>query len=188
MQARPERHSRVQRKDHIACLTLVATPGWPDDQPATHAEDRKVRLPGFGPVRLVDDARPKLTDRPEAEGLEVAKRFGHLARRPLSGVHVASRQVGAHDRRPRWIDCGSEPFVDELERGFYGCATRRRSTEDLADGLDRLDIRFYGELEPGTAGLDLRVDAARERPTQPSPSFSRMPPCPRSTASPVSTA
>ena len=55
---------------------LVAAPRRADDQPAADPQHREVRLPGIGPVGLVDDPRPQLADRPQPERLQVAERVG----------------------------------------------------------------------------------------------------------------
>ena len=46
----------IEREDDVVGRAPVAAPRRPDDQPPADAHDREVRLPGLGPVRLVDDA------------------------------------------------------------------------------------------------------------------------------------
>jgi hypothetical protein len=79
MQAGPEGHPRIEREDDVAGHVAMAPPGRPDDQTTPDAQDREVRLPGFGPVGLVNEPDPQLTDRPQAECLEVAERLGPSA-------------------------------------------------------------------------------------------------------------
>ena len=101
----PERHPRVEREDDVVGLAAVPPPGRPDHEPPADAQHREVRLPGLGPVGLVDDARRQLADRPQAERLEVAERLG--SPRPTAGstaAAVARRQVGPDDRRPGRVD------------------------------------------------------------------------------------
>ena len=98
MEPGPERHPRIQRQDDVAGRAAVAPPGRPDDQPPPDAQDREVRLPGVGPVGLVDDPRPQLADRAQAERLEVAERLGHLGRGAVGG----RRGREPAGRRGRW--------------------------------------------------------------------------------------
>ena len=180
MEPGPERHPRIEREDDVAGLAAMAPPGRPDDQTSPDAQDREVRLPGFGPVGLVDDPDPQLADRTQAERLEVAERLGHVGRGAVGGRSVASRQVGADDGRPGRVEPGAQALVDQLERGLDRGPAGRRPAEDLADRLDRFDVGLDRELQPG-AGAGGAVVA------QPSPSFSSSPP-PWPTASPDSSA
>ena len=149
MQPGPERHPRVEREDDVAGLAPVASPGRSDDQPPSDAHDREVGLPGIGPVGLLDDPRPQLADRSQPERLEMAERLGDLCHGPVGSGPVACRDVGADDRRPARIEPRAQALVDELERGLHRGPTRRRPPEDLADGLDRLDVGLDRQLEPG---------------------------------------
>ena len=76
----------------------VASPGRPDDEPPADAHDREVRLPGVGPVGLVDEPRPQLADRPQPERLEMAER--RRRPRPPRGPRRPGREPGG--RRGRW--------------------------------------------------------------------------------------
>ena len=138
----------------------VPAPGRPDDDPPPDAQDREVRLPGLGPVGLVDDARPELADRPQPERLEVAERLGDLGDGALGGGGIAGRQVGPDRRRPGRVDARAEALVDEVEGRLDGRAAGRDPAEDLADGLDRLDVGLDRELEPGAGPRS----ASRRRP------------------------
>ena len=97
------------------------------------------------------------------------------------GRTVARRQVCPDGRRPGRVHPRAEAFVDELECGLDRGPAGRRAAEDLADRLDRLDVRLDRELEPG-AGSSLRAAGV----AQPSPSFSSSPPPPCPTDSPAS--
>ena len=163
VQAGPERHPRVEGEDDVVRPRSVPAPGRPDDDPPTDAQHREVRLPGVGPVRLVDDARPELADRPQPERLEMAERLGHLRDGPSAAAAVARGHVGADDRRPRRVDPRPEPLLDEVERRLHGRAAGRDPAEDLADRLDRLEVGLDRELEPRAA---------------PAPSSGRPPPSP----------
>ncbi len=133
--------------------------------------DREVRLPGLGPVRLVHQPRPELADRPQPEGLQVPERLVHDRRRALGRGPIAGRQVGADDRRPGRIDPCPEALVGQLEAGLHGRPAGRRAAEDLADGLDRLDVRLDGKLQP-------RAVPASTRPRPGSPAAARPQPQP----------
>ena len=148
MEAGPERHPRVEREDDIVGRAAVAPPGRADDQPAADPHDREVRLPGVGPVGLLDDPRAQLADRTQPERLEMTERLGHLGSRPFGGGPVASREIGTHDRRPARIEPRAETLVDQLERRLDRRPAGRRATEDLADRLDRLDVRLDRQLQP----------------------------------------
>ena len=184
MQPGPERHARVEREDDVVGRPAVAPPGRPDDQPPADAHDREVRLPGIRPVGFLDDPGPQLADRAQPERLEVAERLGHLGRGSLRGRPVARREVGPDDRRPARVEPRSETLVDQLERRLDRRPAGRRPTEDLADRLDRLDVRLDRQLQPGARA------AAPSRTTPSvnySPSFSSRPP-PWPTGSPTSSA
>ena len=111
-----------------------------DDEAATDAHHREVRLPCLGPVLLVHDPGPQLADGPKPERLEVAERFGGRRRGGLGRGRVARGHVPADDGRPAQIDPRSKPFLDQVERGLHGRATGRDPAEDLAHGLDRFDV------------------------------------------------
>ena len=138
VEAGPEGHARVERDDHLVGDGAMPPPGRPDDDPPAEPQDREVALPGVGPVVLVDLARLQLADGAQPEGLEVAK-VG-LDLRDVGGGRavIGHRQVGAHDGRAAGIDAGSQPLVDELERGLDAHAAGRDPREDLRDRLDRL--------------------------------------------------
>ena len=167
MEARPEGHPGIEREHDVAGAGAVPAPGRTDHEPAAHAENREERLPCLGPVRLVDDARPELTDGPQAERLQVAERFRDLGCRRLGHRLVTRWDVPADDCRSRRIDPRAEPLVDELEAGLDRRPATRHSSEDLADGLDRLEVRFDGEFQPGrrvartSPQSELVEDAAR---------------------------
>ena len=175
VEPRPEGHPGIEREHDVARARAVPAPRRTDHEPAAHAENRKVRLPCLGPVRLVDDPGPELTDGPQAERLQVTERFRDLGRRRLGRRLVTRRDVPADDCRSRRIDPRAEPLVDELERRARPTSRHSPPAEDLADGLDRLEVRLDGELQPGRGWLG----------RHPSPSLSRMPPEPP-TASPDS--
>ena len=181
MEPGPERHPRIEREDDIVGGASMAAPRRPDDQSPADAHDREVRLPGVGPVGLLDDPRPELPDRAEPERLEMAERLGDLGHRAIGRDPVARRQIGAHGGRPGRIQPSAETLVHELERGLDRCPAGRHPAEDLADRLDRFDVGVDRQLEPGprTAGAGL---------AQPSPSFSSRPPPPWATVSPASSA
>ena len=120
----PEGHARVEREDDVVGLAPMAAPRRTDHEPPADAQDREVRLPGLGPVLLVDDPGPQLADGPQPERLEVAERFGDLGGGGLGRGRVARGHVPADDGRPRRIDPRAEPFVDEVERGLHGRARR----------------------------------------------------------------
>ena len=185
MEAGPERHPGVERKDDVAGRAPVAAPSRADDEPAADAHHREVRLPCLGPVRLVDDARPQLPDRPQPERLEMAEGGGDLGDGRVRGRAVPRRQVCPDDRGPARVEPGAEALIDQFEGGLDRRATLRRPTEDLADGLDGLDVGLDRQLEPG-AGVGAR--RGRPGPAQPSPSFSSSPPPPCPTDSPASSA
>ena len=116
--SRPARHSRVvgcrpvpkaipgsSASTTSSGAALVAPPRRPDDDPPPDPQHREVRLPGVGPVGLVDEPRPDLADRPQPERLEVAQRLGRLGDAALGGRRVAGREVGADGRRPRSGRC-----------------------------------------------------------------------------------
>jgi len=157
----------------------MAPPGRADDDPPPDPQHREVRLPRIGPVRLVDQAGPDLADRAQTERLEMAERLGGLGHPALRGSRITRGQVGPDRRRPRWVDTSTEALVDELEGGLHRDPARSDAPEDLADRLDRLDVRLDRDLQP-------RVTVARG-PGHPSPSFSRKPPDPW-TSSPLSAA
>ena len=186
MQAGPEGHARVEGEDDVVGLAAVTPPGRPDDEPPADPHDREVRLPGLGPVGLVDDPRPELADRPQAERLEVTERLGGLGDGPLRGRPVARRHVGPDDRRPGRVDARAETLVDELERRLDARAAGRDPAEDLADRLDRLDVGLDRELEPARP--------RRRRPMRPPRSAKRSrellaePAAGAATASPASSA
>jgi len=46
----------IERENDVVRPSLVATPRWPDHDPAPHPEHREVRLPCLGPVGGVDGA------------------------------------------------------------------------------------------------------------------------------------
>ena len=176
MEPGPERHPRVEREDDIVGPAPVAPPGRPDDQPPADAHDREVRLPGLGPVGLVDDPRAELADRPQPECLEVTERGRDLGHGAVGRGAVACRQVGPDGRRPGRVDPRAKALVDELERRLDRRPARSRPAEDLADGLDRLDVRLDRQLQPGAgAALARRRGVGRAHP---SPSFSSSPPPP----------
>ncbi len=199
MEPGPEGHPGVEGQHHVPRAAPMPPPGRPDDQPATDPLDREVRLPGLGPVRLVHQPRPELADRPQPEGLQVPERLRHDRRRALGRGPIAGRQVRPDDRRPGRIDPCPEALVGQLEAGLHGRPARGRAAEDLADGLDRLDVRLDGKLQPGalaTAATDRAPDVAAGRRgaprvasrAQPRPSFSRSPLPPDATDSPASSA
>ena len=162
MEPGPERHPRIEREDDIVGRASMAAPRRPDDQSPADAHDREVRLPGVGPVGLLDDPRPELPDRPQSERLQMAERLGDLGHRAIGRGPVARRQVGAHGGRPGRIQPGAETLVHELERGLDRCPARRHPAEDLADRLDRLDVGVDRQLEPGP-----RTARGRPRSTEP---------------------
>ncbi len=177
VQAGPERHPRVEGEDDVVRLAVVPAPGRPDDQPAADAQHREIGLPGGGPVLLVDDPGAQLADRPQPERLEVAERFGHLGDGGLGRGRVARGHVSADHGRPRDVDAGAEPLVDEIERGFDRRPAARDPAEDLADRFDRLEVHLDRELEPraGTARATRPSWSARA----PFPLPPRPPPQPR---------
>ena len=144
----PEGHARVEGEDDVVGLASMPPPGRTDDEAPTDAHHREVRLPGLGPVLLVHDPGPQLADGPQPERLEVAERFGGRRRGGLGRGRVARGHVPADDGRSARIDPRSEPFVDQVERGLHGRAAARHPAEDLADRLDRFDVRLDRELEP----------------------------------------
>jgi hypothetical protein len=80
----------------------------------------------------------------------MTERLGDHGDSAIRGGPVARRDVGAHDRRPRRVDARPKSLVDQFERRLHGCPARRRPPEDLADRLDRLDIRLDRQFQPGT--------------------------------------
>ena len=54
-------------------VRLVLAPGRPDDEPLANAQHREMLLPGLRPVLFVDDARLKLADVAQLEGLQMAQ-------------------------------------------------------------------------------------------------------------------
>ncbi len=181
MQPRPERHARVEGEDHIVGRATVTPPRRPDDEPPADPQDREVRLPGLGPVSLVDEPGLQVADRAQPERLQVAERLGHLGHRPVCRGPVARRHVRANGRGPARIDAGAEALLDQIERGFHRGAAGCDAAQDLADRLDGFHVGLDRELEP-RARRALVAPAGRH----PRPSFSRSPPEP--TSSPVSSA
>ena len=90
MQAGPEGHARVEGQDDVIGLAPVAPPGRADDDPPAHAQDREVRLPGVGPVRLLHEARLEFADRAQAERLEVTQ-----VARDIGDGRVGGRPIAA---------------------------------------------------------------------------------------------
>ena len=158
----PARHSRVVgwspvpkampgiHGDHdVVGRASMATPGRPDDQPPADAQHREVRLPGVRPVLLVDDPRPQVADGAQPERLQVTERLGHLRGGRLRLAGVTGGHVPANDRRAGRVDARAEALLDEVERRLDGGPAAGHPTEDLADRLDRLEIRLDRELQPG---------------------------------------
>ena len=119
---------------------------------------------------------------PQPERLEVAERLGDLGRGGLGRGRVARGHVAADDGRPRRVDARAEPLLDEVEGRLDGRPAGRDPAEDLADRLDRLEVRLDRELQPGPGSAAVVAVGVTYRP-----SFSRMPPC-RPTVSPASSA
>ena len=123
-----------------------------------------MRLPGVGPVGLLDEPRLEVADRPQPERLEMAE----VALRPLDGGanrrDVDDRQVRPDQRRPGEVDARRQALVDQLERRLDARPARRRPRQDLGHGLDGLVVGGDRELQPGAGdgGRGVEVDA-RER-------------------------
>ena len=124
-----------------------------------------MRLPRLGPVGLVDDPRPQLADRPQAERLEVPERLGDLGARRIAAPGRAPAR-GANRRWPGRIDARAEPLVDQLEPRLDARPAGRDAAEDLADRLDGLGIRLDRELEPGRPRLAPAPRAASATATE----------------------
>jgi hypothetical protein len=180
VQTRPERHAGIEREDDVTGGGPMTPPCRADDDPAAHAHDREVGLPGIGPVGFLDDARPHVGDRPETERLKMAQCDRDLIGGSLCRIGIAGGQVRPDGGRSARVDSRPEPFVDELECRLDGRPAGRHPTEDLAHRLDGLGVGLDGELQP-TAATVCGFG-------QPSPSFSRSPPPPCPTDSPVSSA
>ncbi len=149
MEPGPEGHPGIEREDDVAGRPAMAPPGRSDHEPASDPEDGEVRLPGVGPVLLVDDPGLERTDRAQPEGGEMAER-GLGSRHALPGRgRVAGRQVGPDDRRTIRVDPGAKTFLNELEGGFDRRPAGREPGQDLADGLDGLGVGRHRQLEPG---------------------------------------
>ena len=129
----------------------MAAPGRPDHDPPPDAEHREVRLPGVGPVRLVDDARLEVADRPQPEGLEVAEAAVRASttacstaarrdRRPAAGGR-GRWPAGRGRRAPRPSSTSSNAGSTLVPPG----ATRARISRH---GLDGLVVGGDRELEP----------------------------------------
>ncbi len=130
-------------------------------------------------------AGPQFADRAQAERLEVPQRLGHLEHGLVRRGTIAGRHVRAHGRRPGQVQPRAESLLDQLEGRFDGCPAGCRSAQDLADGLDGLDVGLDRQLEPG-ARLGVAGRSASVGPlTHPSLSLSSNPP-PCVTDSPVS--
>ncbi len=181
MQPGPERHPGIEREHDVAGRAAMTPPRRSDDEPPPDPHHREVGLPGVRPVGFQDDPRPQLPDRSQPERLEVAECHGDLGHGPVRGGPVARRQVRPDDGGPARIQARAQSLIHQLESRFHRGPARRRPAEDLADRLDRLDVRVDRELEPGppAVGDDL---------AQPSPSFSSRPPPPCATVSPASSA
>src|SRR5207245_4507050 len=104
MQARAERHARIEGEDDIAGLTAVAAPGRSNDETAPDSEHREVRLPCLGPVHLVNDACLDIADGPETERLEMTQGLPGSRHRPTSSGAITCGQIGTDDGRPTRVD------------------------------------------------------------------------------------
>ena len=152
-----------------------------------------MRLPGVRPVRLVDDARREVADRPQPERLEMAE----LAVRPRDRARARppasqQRQVGpdhapAGSRSTR----AAEALLHELERGLHadvppGAARDRIS--DTASTASWSAATASSSQAPGVAAAAARsmpasgsgvrtrrVASAGRAARHPRPSFSRRP-------------
>ena len=174
MKPRPERHPRIERDDDIARDSAMTPPCRLDHKARADAHDREVRLPGTRPVGFGDGPRPKITDRAQAECLEVRQRLLRGSDGPPDGGAIPGLDVRPHDGRPQWVDPGSQSLVDEVEARLHARAAGGQSAEDLADGLDGLEVGLDGEFQPGPgsrrAGRDR--NGSRRRGTG-SPAVSR---------------
>ncbi len=96
MQARPERHARIQGDGDLAGAHGLLGPGRHDHHAADPLRD-VVPLPGVDPVGVVDRADAQRADRPQAERLQMPQRtLGGLD--PVGGVRCLG-QVGGDDVR-----------------------------------------------------------------------------------------
>jgi hypothetical protein len=151
----------VELDDDLVGARPVRTPRRLDDEPLANRQDRKVFLPGLGPVGLMNGPRAEFADGSQPECLEVAERLLGSADRRRGRAVVARRDIGADDRRPSGIDPGAETLVDELEGGLDAGPTGREPPKDLADRLDRLGIGFDRQFQPGVVRR-WRLGASRE--------------------------
>jgi hypothetical protein len=103
----------------------------------------------------VDEARAQLADRPQPESLEMTQGLRRRCHGSLAGARVTRRQIGSDYGWARRVDPRAEPLVDELERGLDARPAGCEPAEDLADGLDCLEVRLDRQLQPG-AGLNGR--------------------------------
>ena len=149
METGAKRHPRIQRDGDRAFLLRVG-PRRPDEEPAD-MDRRDRRLPCLEPVLVVDRADRELTDRSEAERLQVAKRVAGIGDL-RDGIHILDEirlhgVIGAPTRR---------------DRNLHRDAVVPVATQDLADRLDRLRVGGNGDLEPA----DTRARRASCRPSR----------------------
>ena len=71
---------------------------------------------------------------------------------PSDRAGVAAGQVRPDDRGTGRVDGAPQAVLDEREAGLDARAAGREAAEDLADGLDRLEIGLHGELDPRAGG------------------------------------
>ena len=166
VQARPERHARVEREHDVVGSAAVSPPGRADDEPPPDAQDREVapsRPPPSPPrARSGSAARRSAAGRTPGDGRAPRR---PRPRRPRPRPRRAPGTYAANHGRPARIDPGAESLVDEVERRLDGRAAGGDPAEDLADRLDRLEVRLDRELQPGPGRPARRVVRAPTSPT-----------------------
>ncbi len=149
VQPGPECHPRVEGEDHVPLGGAMPSPGRADHQSPANPEDGEVLLPCVGPVGFLDEPRADLPDRAEIEDLEMPERGRHLGYRLLDRGRAGGWHVRPDGGRLSRVDARTQPLVHQLETRFDARSAGCHAPKDLADRLDRLEVRFDRQLDPG---------------------------------------
>ena len=183
VQPGPERHARIERDHDVAGLRPMPPPCRPDHDPSPDAQHREVAPSRPPPSPTRGRRASQLADRAQAERLEMAERLARLGdgprrvglrrRAPGRYARTIAGRVGSR-RAPR-------PSSTSSKAGSTLVPTGRDARQDLADGLDGLDVGHDRQLEPGAVGAvpsaagrpSLQPGAPARPPRQPSASRTR---------------